>query len=309
LRSSAATSWARVLSVEASNRVAWLSASGFGGGTGLTLPHGSCATRASMHPLIARFLDLPAAITALEKEETESTLDSEESAFLAAATAFPKARAAILKARGSKNPSAEAQQQLIILATRAATTRISIDPMLGPRVTSARAALVTEGASNTEADDLIAQAVLEEAFGYAEDPEVFDATYLAETLDSLAFLARVTQETVDDWLENFARAGVEGDRALRLKVAEVLLESAWSEGPQPITPEHLDEAVELLADTVADTEFEKAASTLGSFLGFLAAKQVVGPLRKARLQQVLDSATSGGAESEDDDESSGDEDE
>ena len=262
-----------------------------------------------MHPLIARFLDLPAAITALEKEETESTLDSEESAFLAAATAFPKARAAILKARGSKNPSAEAQQQLIILATRAATTRISIDPMLGPRVTSARAALVTEGASNTEADDLIAQAVLEEAFGYAEDPEVFDATYLGETLDSLAFLARVSQETVDDWLENFARAGIAGDRALRLKVAEVLLESAWSEGPQPITPEHLDEAVELLADTVAATEFDKAALTLGSFLGFLAAQQVVGPLRKARLQQVLDSATSAGAESEDDDESSGDEDE
>lgn len=262
-----------------------------------------------MHPLIARFLDLPAAITALEKGESESTLDSEESAFLAAAAAFPKARAAVLKARGAKNPSSEAQQQLIVLATRAATTRIAVDPVLGPRVTSARAALEKEGASSAEADDLIAQAVLEEAFGYAEDPEVFDALYLAETLDSLASLARVTQETLDEWLETFARAGDAGDRALRLKVAEVLLESAWSEGPQPVTPEHLDEAVEQLADTVAASEFARAAQTLGTFLGFLSSQQVVGPLRKSRLQQVLDSATSGGAESEDDDASAEDEDE
>ncbi len=261
-----------------------------------------------MHPLIARFIDLPAALTALEKESTENTLDSEEAALIAAASAFPKARAAVLKARGSKSPSAEAQQQLIILATRAATLRISLDPMLGPRMSSAKAALKSEGASETEADDLIAQAVLEEAFGYAEDPEVFDAEYLAETLDSLAFLSRVTQESIDDWLEVFARGGPAGDRALRLKVAEVLMESAWSEGPQPITPEHLDDAIEQLADTVAESEFGKAAQTLTEFLGLLATKQVVGVLRNARLGQVLKSATARGAESEDDEES-GDEDE
>lgn len=258
-----------------------------------------------MHPLIARFIDLPAAVLALEKADQESTLDSEEAALIAAATAFPKARAAVLKARGAKSPSSEAQQQLIVLATRAATLRIQVDPMLGPRITSAKAALQGEGAAETEADDLIAQAVLEEAFGYAEDPEVFDAAYLAETLDSLAYLARVTQETIDDWLEKFARAGATGDRALRLKVAEVLLESAWSEGPQPITPEHLDDAVEQLADTVAESEFTKAAEALKQFLGFLAEQHVVGTERKARLEQVLKSATSRGAESEDDDEGEG----
>lgn len=258
-----------------------------------------------MHPLIARFIDLPAAVLALEKADQESTLDSEEAALIAAATAFPKARAAVLKARAAKSPSSEAQQQLIVLATRAATLRIQVDPMLGPRVTSAKAALQGEGATETEADDLIAQAVLEEAFGYAEDPEVFDAGYLAETLDSLAYLARVTQESIDDWLEKFARGGAAGDRALRLKVAEVLLESAWSEGPQPITPEHLDDAVEQLADTVAESEFTKAAETVTQFLGFLAELHVVGTERKARLEQVLKSATSRGAESEDDDEGEG----
>jgi hypothetical protein len=255
-----------------------------------------------MHPLIARFIDLPSALLALSKESTESTLDSEEAALIAAAIAFPKARAAVLKAKGAKSPSQDAQQQLIILATRAATARLAVDPVLGPRVTSAKAALEKEGASASEADDLIAGAVLEEAFGYAEDPKFFDSEFLAETLDSLVFLAKVNQETLDEWLEAFARGGPAGDRALRLKVAEVLLESAWSEGPQPITPEHLDDTIEQLADSVAGSEFEKAVKTLTEFLEFLATKQVVGTERKKRLEQVLKSATSRGAESEDEEE-------
>lgn len=289
--------------MEASSRVTCVSASGFGVGTRATLQQLELCYARAMHPLIARFIDLPAALTALEKEATDATLDADEAALATAATAFPKARAAVLKARGAKNPSSDAQQQLIVLATRAATIRLKVDPSIGPRITTAMAALQSEGASEPEADDLIAQAVLEEAFGYAEDPELFDAAYLAETIDSLAALARVTQETVDDWLETFARDGSAGDRALRLKVAELLLESAWSEGPQPITPEHLDDAIEQLADTVAESEFAKAAQTLTQFLGLLAAKQVVGAQRKARLEQVLESATVRGAESEDEDES------
>jgi hypothetical protein len=252
-----------------------------------------------MHPLIARFLSLPAAVATLEKEEAEATVDSEESAFIQAAAAFPKARTAVLKAKNAKSPSNETQSMLIILATRAATLRIGVDPKLGPRVTTARAALQAEGASAAEADDLIAQAVLEEAFGYAEDPEQFDAEFLAETLDSYSFLAKVTQETVDEWLEKFARQGEAGDRALRLKVAELILEAAWNEGPQPITPEHLDDALEQLGDTVAQSEFEKASKTVGEFIAFLAAQQVIGAERKTRLEHVLKTATaSGGLEAE-----------
>lgn len=253
-----------------------------------------------MHPLIARFLDLPTAVSTLEKADTEATLDSEEAALISAATNFPFARAAVLKAKASKSPSQEAQQQLIILATRAAAARIALDPVLGPRVTSARAALEREGASPAEADDLVAQAVLEEAFGYAEDPGTFDGPFLEETLDSLVHLASVTQETVDDWLETFARGSGPEERALRLKVAELLLESAWSDGPQPITPEHLDDAIEQLADTVAESEFSRAAQTMGLFLAFLQERKAVGAMRALRLTQVLSSATATGAESEDD---------
>lgn len=249
-----------------------------------------------MHPVIARFLDLPAANGALEKLETETTLDSEESALIAAAAANPKSRAIVLKAKGAKQPSNEAQQHLIVLATQAATSRIAVDPMLGPRVTNARAALEKEGASTEEAEALIAQAVLEEAFGYAEDPDEFDAAYLAETLESLVHLAALTQDTIDTWLEAFAKDGAAEQRALRLAVAEAVFESAWSEGPQPITPENIDEALERLADSVAASEFEKTTAVVEQFLTFLLGHHVIGRERLARLTALVKSASLGGAE-------------
>lgn len=251
-----------------------------------------------MHPLIARYLALPAAITSLEKENTEQTLDTDEAAFISAAAKLPKARAAILKAKGAKAPSQDTQQQLIVLAVRAASSRLQLDPVLGPRVDTARDALVKEGATPDEAEDLIAQAVLEEAFGYAEDPDTFDRDFLAETLESLAHLAPVTQDSLDAWLEDFARSGATGDRALRLKVAETLLESAWSEGPQPITPEHLDDALEHLSDSVAESERSKAIETLREFLEGLSRRQIVGKERLKRLEQLLDGAARGGMDPE-----------
>ncbi len=259
-----------------------------------------------MHPVIARFLDLPAAVHALEKKDGEATLDSEESALIAAGDRYPKSRQAVLAAKQSKQPSPSAQQHLVVLATRAASACVALDSKLGPRVTSALAALQQEGASEEEAEALIAQAVLEEAFGYAEDPAHFDAEYLAETLETLVHLAALTQDRIDDWLETFARQGPAGERALRLKVAELVLETAWGEGPQPITPEHLDDALEQLADAVAQSEFARAAQVLIEFLGFLREQQLVGPERLTRLGQLARTATASGPERED---VAGDEDE
>jgi hypothetical protein len=249
-----------------------------------------------MHPVIARFIDLSNALGTLQKTDSEQTLDSEESAYLAAAAAAPQAKQALLKAKDGKKASSEVQQHLIVLATRAASIRIASDPMLGPRVSTARDALKKEGASDAEADDLIAQAVLEEAFGYAEDPTHFDSAYLAETLESLAHLANVTQETVDAWLESFAKEGAGDQRALNLKIAELLLESAWSEGPQPITPEHVDEALEAIADSVAQSEFTRALETLQRFLVALSKHHVVGAQRLDRLSRLVSSASAAGAE-------------
>ncbi|MFZ5445727.1 MAG: hypothetical protein ACOZQL_37385 [Myxococcota bacterium] len=263
-----------------------------------------------MHPLIARFIDLPVAVATLDKLENEATLDSDESAFINAASAFPKARAAVLKARNSKSPSPEAQQQLIVLAVRAAAGRLAFDPTLGPRVATAKAALEKEGATPEEAEALIAQTLLEEAFGYAEDPEAFDADFVAETLESLVYLATVTQESIDGWLEAFSKKAPAGDRPLAVKVAETLLEAAWSDGPQPITPEHLDDAIDQLAQSVASSEVPKAIELVIALLAFLAEQRILGPERRKRLEQIAGSARNAGVEvSDEEEEEDADEDE
>lgn len=264
-----------------------------------------------MHPVIARFLDLAAAENALEKSRQDDTLDADEAALVQVAAELPELAEALTEARGKKVVSPTTQQQLIVLATRAATLRLTQDPSMGPRITSAIAALESQGASRDEAEQLVSQAVLEEAFGFAEDPDRFDLEFLGETIDSLSHLGALNQDLVDEWLDVFTKAGKGEQRPFRTKVAETLLEAAWGEGPQPINPEHLDDALDHLADELAEGELPKAAGIMGELLGFLSGKHIVGPLRLARLTDILESAAasgelSGGGEDDETEEEAGD---
>jgi hypothetical protein len=244
-----------------------------------------------MHPLIVHYLDLSNAVATLEKAERHEALDADEAAFAAEAGREPKMREALLKAKGRTLPSNQVQQQGIVLAVRAATARVLDDPELGPRAKAAVAALEAEGASNDEAMALVFQVVLEEAFGYAEDPGAFDEAYVAEGFETLIPLAKVSADLFDEWLERWAKAGAATERAMRLSVAETLLDAAWNEGPQPITPEHLDDALESIADAVAESEFKAAAAALGNFITFLAGEKIVGPQRAERLSRLIASAS------------------
>ncbi|MEW5737753.1 MAG: hypothetical protein AB1938_02445 [Myxococcota bacterium] len=255
-----------------------------------------------MHPVIARFLDVAAALNAVDKSREDDTLDADEAALVQVVATEPELAKALADARGKKSVPPTVQQQLIILATKAATHRLAQDPTIGPRIASATAALKAQGASDEEAQQLVAQAVLEEAFGFAEDPDVFDKDFLAETLDSLSHLAALHQDLVDEWNDAFTKAGKPEQRPFRLKVAEALLEAAWGEGPQPINPEHLDDALDRLADELAESELTSAAGTMAEFLGFLAGKHVVGPTRLARLTDILESAARSGELSDEGDE-------
>ncbi len=247
-----------------------------------------------MHPLIARFLDLPVAVAALEKADQAVALSVDEAALAESAAAHPKSKAAVLKAKGKAQVSPESQQHLILLTIEAATALVARDPALGPKVTAANAALQSEGAEDEEAHQLVAQAVLEEAFGYAEDPGHFDAEFLAETLDGLVPLSKVNSDLVDEWLEKFSKMGA--DQPMRFKVAETLLDAAWSEGPQPISPEHIDDTLEALAGSVASSEFVKAGDSLIGFLTYLAKQKIVGPQRLERLNHLVRSALASGVE-------------
>jgi hypothetical protein len=247
-----------------------------------------------MHPLIAHFLDLPVAVAALEKADQAVALTPDEQALADSAAAHPKSKAAVLKAKGKAQVSPESQQHLILLTIEAATALVARDATLGPKVAAANAALKAEGAEDEEAHQLVAQAVLEEAFGYAEDPGHFDAEFLAETLDGLVPLSKVDSDVVDAWLEKFAKQNE--DRAMRLTVAETLLDAAWSEGPQPISPEHLDDALESLAGSVASSEFAKAGEVLMAFLSFMSAQKIIGPQRLERLNHLVRSALASGVD-------------
>jgi hypothetical protein len=262
-----------------------------------------------MHPVITRFLDLDAAADSLSRRGRGAPTDDAEAALWRAADALPALANAVLAARGKAQVPPTTQQQLIVLATRAATSRLMDDPALGPRAAAAIAALEAHGAPREEAEQLVAQAVLEEAFGFSEDPDHFDADFVAETLDALPHLGALTQELVDEWLEAFVKAGPSAERPLRTRVAETLLEAAWGEGPQPVNPEHLDDALDHLGDALSPGERPRALAALRELLDFLAGKRVLGPQRLERLSSILASAATSGelADDEAEDEEDADE--
>lgn len=262
-----------------------------------------------MHPLIARFINLQTAIASLEKAEQSLPLDPDETALAAAAARNPKLRAAVMKAKGKSHPSLSAQQASIVLATEAAAQVIGRDPALGAKVARALAALAAEGASDEEAHHLIATAVLEESFGGAHSPDAMDVAWLAETFDTLVPLAKVNTDSVDEWLESFAKKGDPGHKAMRLKAAEALLDTAWGEGPQPITAEHVDDTLDQLESQVSPSDLSRVPSTLASFVAFLAGKGVVGPQRLERLTAIVKTAPARSAADDDEDEEGDDDDE
>lgn len=238
-----------------------------------------------MHPLLRRFLDVSKVVELLEQPSP----DAEGAALIAAIDSEKDLRRLVLATKG-KQPSAELQQRLIVASTRAAATRLLNDDVVGTKAKAAIAAIVDSGGTEADGHTLVQQTVLDEAFGWAEDPEEFDLTFVSETLDSLVPLATVDADKVEAWVDAFVKKGAANTRPLRLAAAEALLEAAWGDGPQPIAPEHVDDAVDTLAGSVASNELERAGGALAEFLAFLAAERVLGPLRLKRLDDVAKSA-------------------
>ncbi len=262
-----------------------------------------------MLPLIRRFLDLEAVADVVARSDQPGGLDEDAQALAHVIAAQPTLKTQVLSARGRKTVAIDLQQQLIVAATRAAATRLEGQADWTSVVRAALEAVVASGGTEAEGRTLVQQAVLDEAFGWAEDPESFDAAFLRETLESITALALVDTEAVEAWVEDFSKGAAAPERPLRVAVADALLEAAWSDGPQPIAAEHTDDALEALAASVARTELVKAAKTLVEFLELLAKKRVIGPLRLARLSALALAAGRGdGPELDDDEQEEGDED-
>ncbi|MFL5355173.1 hypothetical protein [Archangium sp.] len=241
-----------------------------------------------MHPLIARYLSPEAARETLQKEKDGAPLEPEERLFAQTAAAHPDKRNELMGGKGKRHLSSDAEAAVVFLAAYAATRAISEDPALSAATARAREALEEEGATEDERDAFIASILLEEAFGYEEEVETFDSTYVQETLGEVPALAALTREQVDALVLGFEKAGRdENDRNVRGRISRALVNTAWGEGPTPINPEHLEALYESEIAGKPEEEMEAGLRATVDFLQVLAKEGLVGPQRLSRLRAQL----------------------
>jgi hypothetical protein len=240
-----------------------------------------------MHPLIAHFLNPEAARETLQKEKSGEPLSAEEQLFAATAAAHPQQRAELLGGAGRKLAS-DVQATLVLLAAHTAVRAIAQEPKLATATAQAREALLREGASEEETEAFIASILLEEAFGYEDEVDDFDAEWVAEALGEVPALAALTREGVDALLRKFSQTGAsEAEREARTQIAKALFDIAWSEGPAPINPEHLETLLEgeISGQTEALQEARLRATV--ELLQVLSREKLIGPMRLSRLRAQL----------------------
>lgn len=241
-----------------------------------------------MHPLIARYLSPDAARETLQKEKDGAELTPEERLFVQTAAEHPEQRATLLGTSGRRHLSSDAEAAVVFLAAYAATRALSQDAALSAATARAREALKAEGASDTETDAFLASILMEEAFGYEQELESFDTTYVQETLGEVPALAALTREQVDALLIGFERGGRdEAERTTRARLARALVNGAWDEGPTPINPEHIEAFYEAELEGKPEAELEAGLRATVEFLQVLAREGLVGPQRLSRLRAQL----------------------
>ncbi|MGZ3481549.1 MAG: hypothetical protein ACXU81_14435 [Myxococcaceae bacterium] len=202
-----------------------------------------------------------------------------DAAFVLAARGRPDLWSAVERAAGKAHPPEEAQNALLVLAARTATTVLADDDRLVDPLDRARAALESEGATEDQIEALLGAVLLEEAFGDDMPADGFDAAFVAESLDTLAALATLTPERLTA-LENAFAGGPDGaERRMRRIAAQTLCGVAWSDGPDLISREHLETAAARLGP--------EQRTALAEFVDHLAEVRLIGPLRRARLRRVL----------------------
>lgn len=251
-----------------------------------------------MHPILARYLTLEHAVDTLHREELGQVLRAEERWYAQAAQAFPERRAALLAARGRKAPPPEVQEALVIVGAHAAAAALREDPELAPKLARAWAALMAEGASEAEASHLVATVLLEEAFGYDEGVEGFDRAFVGETLETIPELAALTRERVAQLSSEFVRGAAPDWRFAHELAAQCLIEAAWGEGPEPVNPEHVQEALARAEERISAPERPRARVALKRFLAALAHARLIGEQRLVRLGAAIDAADRGPPEQE-----------
>jgi hypothetical protein len=202
-----------------------------------------------------------------------------DEAFISAARSRPDLWSTVERACGKAHPPEEAQNALLVLAARTASTVLGDDERLSGPLERARGALESEGASPEQVEALVGAVLLEEAFGDDLPADGFDAPFVAESLETLAHLAMLTPQRVAA-LEIAFAGGPDGAEGRNRRIAaQTLCGVAWSEGPDLVSREHLEAAA---------TRLEPEQRTaLAEFVDHLAEVRLIGPRRRARLRRAL----------------------
>jgi hypothetical protein len=229
-----------------------------------------------MHPLLARYLDLETTASAIDTIGRGGPTNDDERALAAVLRRAPEHTAAVMDARGRKHPDEAVQQALVYLAANAAVEQLRDEPATVAAMARADLALRAQGASDAQVATFLATVLLEEAFGYEDDPETFDRALVVETLQGIPALAALDADKVEQLREGLKGAVPEKALEAAQTAFDALLEAAWSEGPEPLNPEHLAQAADALEGTPARAQLEPV-------LRHLMAHEILGPERLARL--------------------------
>lgn len=238
-----------------------------------------------MHPVIAHFLDPKAVRAALEKSSKGEPLSEFEQLFATAASKHPERKIRALRA--TSGGDLDDQQAALALAVFAALGVVEKDPVLSPIVQEARRALLEAGATDEEVQQFLSLVLLEEAFGFDDEADAFDTDLVAETFRTLPRLAALDEDKVAQLEEAFAQAAPPAARPLLLATVEALFSAAWSDGPVPVSPEHIETALEQVRGQTSDADFAAAVKSLQTLLQLLAREGLIG---LQRLKRLLDTS-------------------
>lgn len=230
-----------------------------------------------MHPTLAHFLDLHVAWETLDRAKKGEELEPPESSFAATATAHADLAAKVLAGKGAPQAGEEAEQALVLMSALTTVSSLAEEEETAKATQAALRALEKEGASKDEAAAFLAQLVMEEAFAFEHEADDFHAPLFLETLATLPALLALEESSVHALVDTFVKGAPARKGTLYRDAALGLLEQAWAEGVEPISPEHVASALQALGKRSG------AAEALSAFLDTLEGAKLCGPLRKAEL--------------------------
>lgn len=233
-----------------------------------------------MHPVLVRFLEPAAVHETLGRIDSGAPLSPEETAWAEALARLPEQKAHLPGALGRRPFPEAVQRAILLLAAEASIESLRKEPAFAPALEHAEKALRDHGATGEQVSTFLAMVVVEEAFSGDGDVDDFDEEAVLETLQTVPALAALDPETVERLSEGFVQGLPEARRDEGARVVSALVDAAWSEGPEPINPEHLETAKEALPSA-------SEQALLAPLLQHLETAGLVGPKRLARLLEAL----------------------